>query len=225
MIRSHRLRVLGRYLLSAALVLLAIGALSQVPRSAVDTVIDTGIEAVLGRDVETYDEAARRSAESRPTAGATETSPDASTERHGPLTLHVAAWDEDFRVVDIAVDDAGALVPPGDVSTLGRWDRSAWPGEGTGTGVLVVHRDSAEQGRGPFAELEHLPVGSEVTLDGCAYRLAKVDTYAKTDLPAEKVFGQGGAERLVIVTCGGSYSPDRGWDSNVVATFRPAAAA
>ncbi len=175
----------------------------------------------------TYDEAAvaARTAVAVPADAGSAGPAVAPTRREIPWQgrLGVAAWARDFRVVDVSRGDDGALVPPDDVSTLGRWDRGARPGGGTGTVVLVVHRDSAEQGRGPFAELERLPAGAEVTLGGRTYRLEQVTTYPKTDLPAERVFGQTGPERLVIVTCGGGYSASRGWDSNVVASFRTAA--
>ena len=131
----------------------------------------------------------------------------------------MAPWHRDFHIVDVATAADGALVPPDDVSTLGRWDAGARPGDGIGTVVLVVHRDSWEQGRGPFAELEALPLGSRVTLDGQTYRLDRLTTYPKGTLPAQRVFGQRGPERLVVVTCGGSFSTTRGWDSNVVASF------
>lgn len=217
--------VLG-YLLSATLLA---GVLAQVPWA------DLG--AALGLGPGTYDEAASASnheydagaavdagtgtdSTADSTAG-TETSA-AEAERHtGPLNLRVAAWGQSYRVVDVARGDDGALVPPDDVATLGRWAEGAWPGDGRGTVVLVVHRDSSAQGRGPFAELEDLPVGSRVTLGDRTYRLEDVTTYRKDALPTQHVFGQGGSERLVIVTCGGSYSPVRGWDSNVVASWHP----
>ena len=65
---------------------------------------------------------------------------------------------------------------------------------------------------------------SQVTLGGQRYRLEQVATYANGELPSERVFRQGGPERLVVVTCGGSFSDTRGWDSNVVALFKPATA-
>lgn len=191
---------------------LLVGVLSQAPWGA--------IGAAVGWGPATHDEQAagarRGSASTDRSSTSTET-----TRRVAPSTLHVAPWGEDFRVVGVDLDDHGALVPPDDVSTLGWWNGGALPGDGTGTVVLVVHRDSATRGRGPFAGLEGLAVGDRVTLDDRTYRLESLDTHRKDDLPSQEIFGQDGAERLVIVTCGGSYSTTQGWDSNVVATFRP----
>ncbi|WP_284534077.1 class F sortase [Nocardioides sp. T2.26MG-1] len=221
--RRERIRIAGGYLVTAALLAVV---LSQVPWAVV--------ASALGGDVPTYDDAARSAtAPTTVTAAADEhaqeqTGPGAG----GPASaaaqpwrgrLRVEAWDRTFPVTDVSVRDDGALVPPDDVDALGRWDRGARPGDGTGAVVLVVHRDSSAEGRGPFAALGDLPRASTVTLTGTTYELADVTTYAKDRLPAARVFGQEGRERLVIVTCGGSYSTTRGWDSNVVATFVPSA--
>jgi hypothetical protein len=140
-------------------------------------------------------------------------------------TLEVSAWHKSFRVLPVQLADDGALVPPDSVQTLGWWNGGAAPGSGSGAIVLAVHRDSAEAGRGPFADLEDLSPRSTVTLDGHRYALASVTTYQKARLPAATLFAQHGPERLVVVTCGGDYDRAAGWDSNVVATFEPSPAA
>lgn len=211
--RSHTLRMATGYVVAAVLFG---GAVSQVPW--------TTLAATVGLAAPTYDQAAvaaTTGGAGRAGVPAVATSPHAPDRAAGPWhgTLAVAPWHRDFHVVDVARAGDGALVPPDDVSTLGRWDAGARPGDGVGTVVLVVHRDSWEQGRGPFAELEALPLGSRVTLDGETYRLDRLTTYPKGALPAHRVFGQGGPERLVVVTCGGTFSTTRGWDANVVASF------
>lgn len=177
--------------------------------------------AAAGAGEPTYDEAAvaAQTTGTQATDAAPRAKAVAATARQVPWkgVLRVALWGRDFPVTDVSRRSDGALVPPDDVSTLGRWDAGARPGSRTGTVVLVVHRDSDTQGRGPFAALEELPAGAQVTLSGLTYRLDRVVTYAKGDLPSERVFRQDGPERLVIVTCGGSYSDGLGWDSNVVA--------
>jgi hypothetical protein len=202
------------YALAAAL----LGAvLSQVPWPT--------LAAAVGAGEPTYDEVAvatktvGEGTRSQADAGQAVAATEPATPWRG--RLHVTPWGRDFRVTDVARRSDGALVPPDDVFTLGRWDRGARPGSGTGTVVLVAHRDSNEQGRGPFAALEQLSAGSGVTLNGRTYRLEQIATYPKQDLPSERVFRQRGPERLVIVTCGGSFSDTNGWDANVVASFRP----
>lgn len=132
------------------------------------------------------------------------------------------AWEQTYRVLPVTLRADRSLVPPDDVSTLGWWRDGAAPDSTHGAIVLVVHRDSDEQGQGPFAHLDALPPGSPVLLDGQTYQLQTVHTFDKQTLPIRGVFGQHGPTRLVVVTCGGDFTPGAGWDSNIVATFTPA---
>jgi hypothetical protein len=136
--------------------------------------------------------------------------------------LTLPSWSDSFTVVPVALTPERALIPPDDINTVGIWEQGARPGAGQGAVTLVVHRDSLEQGAGPFAELEKLPLGATVELDGHNYEMVEVVDYVKERLPAETIFDQHGPEKLVIVTCGGDFDPaGNGWDSNVVATFIP----
>jgi len=110
---------------------------------------------------------------------------------------------------------------------------ATWWGAGldasTGATVLAGHVNWKGQ-TGPFAELWDTRVGDAVTVVGAdgrtfAYRVAKVDTVAKDDLPAraEELFGQAGPHRLVLVTCGGRWVGGHdGYESNQVVTAVPA---
>lgn len=152
------------------------------------------------------------------------TAPVAVVDRSEVSQLAVPSWSDSFAVVPVGLSPERALIPPDDLETVGMWDQGARSGAGRGAVTLVVHRDSLEQGAGPFAELENLPLGATVELDGHTYEMVEVVDYVKEQLPAEKVFDQQGPEKLVIVTCGGDFDPaGHGWDSNVVATFLPVA--
>lgn len=144
-----------------------------------------------------------------------------ASERTSPEALRVPSWGETYDVVPVDLDENLWLIPPDDLATLGWWTGGAYPGQGSGTVTLVVHRDSAVDGRGPFADLENMTIGETVVLDGREYVLEDVTEYEKSELPAEEVFDQTtDEERLVIVTCGGTFdATSGGWDSNVVGTF------
>jgi hypothetical protein len=135
--------------------------------------------------------------------------------------LEVSSWRRAFPVVPVDLTAGGELVPPPSVETVGWWSGGAVPGTSSGTVVLAVHRDSRTQGRGPFSKLETLPVGTTVMLGGQVFGLVQNAVYAKTALPYKEIFDQQGSQRLVIVTCGGTFHRATGWDSNVVATFAP----
>jgi hypothetical protein len=108
---------------------------------------------------------------------------------------------------------------------------ATWWGAGldatTGATVLAGHVDWKGQ-TGPFAELWNARDGDPVSVVDAAgrnwtYRVSRVETVAKGDLPAraEEFFGQSGGHRLVLVTCGGRWvGGANGYESNrvVIAT-------
>ncbi len=139
-----------------------------------------------------------------------------------PTTITVPAWQRTFDVKPVGVDVNGALIIPEDIDEVGWWADGARPGEGRGRVVMAVHRDSRVQGRGAFADLENLPVGTAVHVDDRTYVLDSTQIIPKSNLPADQLFDQTGAEALVVITCGGSFFPGKGYDANVVALFSPA---
>ena len=143
-----------------------------------------------------------------------------------PSRLFVDDVRIDAGLVAVSVDSNSALVPPEDPAELGWW-RGVRPGAGAGSVIIAGHLDSRRYGRGPLAALVDLVPGTRAVLsnaDGssAAYVLRGVQTFPKDALPAAELFGHEGPERLVLVTCGGSFDPRRaGWDSNVVAVLDP----
>ena len=121
----------------------------------------------------------------------------------------------------------GELQVPTDVSHVGWWDGSASAGDPFGSTVIAGHLDSATGGIGFFAKLLRINVGTKVTLEGSdhrmTYRVVAVQTVAKEALASDsRAFDQTGAHRLVLITCTGTYRPDRGgYDRNLVVIARP----
>lgn len=142
-----------------------------------------------------------------------------------PLRLTIESLGVDAPLVATVADERGALVPPRDPARLGWW-RGVRPGEGAGSVLVAGHLDSRRYGQGPLALIVHLDPGDRAVVTGAdgrnaSYVVRGVETFAKDTLPADELFGTGGPERLVLVTCGGTYDDD-GWDSNVVAVLDPA---
>lgn len=104
---------------------------------------------------------------------------------------------------------------------------ATWWGAGldaaTGATVFAGHVDWKGQ-TGPFAELWTARAGDPVSVVDAAgrtwnYRVSRVETVSKGDLPAraEEFFGQTGGHRLVLVTCGGRWVGGAdGYESNRV---------
>lgn len=143
-----------------------------------------------------------------------------------PERLLVESLDIDAPLITTVVNSDGALVPPEDPAQLAWW-RGVRPGEGAGSVLVAGHLDMHRYGQGPLARILHLEPGDRAVLTGAGgasvtYVVRGVTTIAKEAVPTEELFGTGGPERLVLVTCGGSYDRDRrSWDSNVVAVLDP----
>lgn len=112
-------------------------------------------------------------------------------------------------------------------------DEATWWGAGlgapSGASVFAGHVDW--QGRtGPFAQLWDMRIGERVTItdtDGTVwnYRVTQLVTVHKDQLPARapELFGQSGAHRIVLVTCGGRWiGGTTGYADNRVVIAEPA---
>ncbi|PKW14343.1 class F sortase [Saccharopolyspora spinosa] len=125
------------------------------------------------------------------------------------------------------IDRSGTLPVPDGIA------EATWWGAGLdapkGATVLAGHVNW-KGSVGPFSELWESRSGEQVTVvdDGgreWRYQVSEVVTVHKDDLPARarELFGQGGAHRLVLVTCGGRYvGGDLGYDDNRIVVATPA---
>lgn len=147
-----------------------------------------------------------------------------------PDRLVVQTLDLDAPLVTTLVDTDGAFVPPEDPAELGWW-RGVRPGEGAGSVLVAGHIDARRFGQGPLARIVHLQPGDRAVLTGAEgsraeYVVRGLQTFPKESFPAADLFGTDGPERLVLVTCGGTFDRELGsWDSNVVAVLDPVAPA
>ncbi|MFJ8310869.1 MULTISPECIES: class F sortase [unclassified Streptomyces] len=94
------------------------------------------------------------------------------------------------------------------------------PGE-RGPATIVGHLDTAEVARAVFHDLAGLKKGERIDVhrkDGgnAVFAVDSVDTFKKDDFPTQKVYGPTDRPELRLITCGGSLTKNRHWDSNVV---------
>jgi sortase (surface protein transpeptidase) len=114
-------------------------------------------------------------------------------------------------------------VPSAD--TVGWYRFGAAPGE-PGASVLAAHVDYAGV-EGAFYSLAQLAEGDTVELvldDGAVlqYRVSHVYEIQKSELPANELFRKDGAPVLQLITCGGTFNPERqSYEANVVVTAEP----
>lgn len=119
-------------------------------------------------------------------------------------------------------DDGSLPIPEG-------LDEATWWGAkiGADQGASLLSGHVNRKGeKGPFDELWRLKKGQDVSVVDTAggkwvYKIDEIVTVHKTKLAeqAEKLFGQDGPHRLVLVTCGGEYvGGTSGYEDNRIAT-------
>ncbi|MBA4247169.1 MAG: hypothetical protein C0444_02595 [Microbacterium sp.] len=122
--------------------------------------------------------------------------------------------------IDMRVDTQG-LEPNGDMSLpvspfrAGWYEYAAAPNSPSGATVLAAHVDSLAEGRGPFAELRNIAVGTEAVIVDASgvrhtYIVTAVERIEKGAVPWGSYFSLIGEPRLVLITCGGEYDPGFG---------------
>ena len=146
-----------------------------------------------------------------------------------PLRIRVPDRPLDATVLPVGVERGGQLAVPSDPGTVGWWTGGSLPGSGSGSVVLVGHVDAVGGVEGALAMARRWQPGERIVLGGAGDRLARYAVvarrqYAKNDLPAREVFGQGAAPRLVLVTCGGPFDgATRHYRDNLVVYAVPSA--
>jgi len=133
-------------------------------------------------------------------------------------------------VIEVGLDEAGGVVVPDDVTTVGWYRGSVSLDSLAGSTVIVGHRNSAVAGSGAFDNLEGLEAGDRLRVvdeSGTAhrFRVSEVEMVLKEDFASivREAFGTDGAHRLTLITCGGDFDSAAGsYLSNVIVTATPA---
>ena len=143
-----------------------------------------------------------------------------------PVRVQIPRIGLDARVEPVGVDPASrAVAVPPDGQTVAWYRHSAAPTQ-PGSAVLTAHVDYDGQ-RGAFFELRLLQPGDTITIeldDGVRqqFEVAARKSYARDELPRQRIFGSDGPPMLTLVTCGGGFNEtERSYDSNVVVFALP----
>ena len=126
--------------------------------------------------------------------------------------------------VDAVVDPVG-LKPNGDMETpsfgrAGWYSKGPRPGE-DGPAVVVAHVDS-KTGPDVFARLKELKRGAKIQITDKAgkthtFAAQRSQQVAKTQLPAQEIWGPTDGPALRLITCGGAFDPKTShYVSNVI---------
>ncbi|MDT0399619.1 MULTISPECIES: class F sortase [Streptomyces] len=142
-----------------------------------------------------------------------------------PDRVTIPAIQVDAPVIPVGLDADGwvAAPPPQDPNLAGWFTGAVSPGE-KGTSVVVGHVDNA-QGPAVFYGLGALKKGNRVEIlrkDGrtAVFEVYGIEVFAKNDFPGDRVYASKGTAELRVITCGGGFSQQNGYDGNVVAFAR-----
>ncbi|MEV3856376.1 class F sortase [Streptomyces sp. NPDC050095] len=139
--------------------------------------------------------------------------------------VRIPAIQVNAPVTQVGLDADGWVdaPPPQDPNLAGWFTGAVSPGE-KGTAVIVGHVDNM-QGPAVFYGLGSLKKGNHVEVDRkdgktAVFQVYGIEVFEKSNFPGNKVYGSNGTPELRVITCGGGFSKQSGYDGNVVAFAR-----
>ncbi|WP_189935913.1 class F sortase [Streptomyces aurantiogriseus] len=142
--------------------------------------------------------------------------------RAEPVSLRIPAIHVHAPLTKLGLDATGALRPPpaGNPSLAGWYSGGTAPGS-AGTALITGHVDMPTGSPGVFYELGALAKGDRIEIhrtDGrtAVFTVYAVEVYKKETFPDEKVYGSSARPELRVITCGGGYVKNDGYQGNVV---------
>ncbi|MBM7172416.1 class F sortase [Streptomyces sp. G44] len=138
-----------------------------------------------------------------------------------PDRVRIPAIGVDAPLMGLGLTPTGSLdVPPSEQKNLAGWyEAGTTPGE-RGTAIVAGHVDNKE-GPAVFYALGALGRGRVIEIerrDGsvAVFTVHAIEVYDAKDFPDEKVYGAAPRPELRVITCGGKYSKQTGYQGNVV---------
>lgn len=140
-----------------------------------------------------------------------------------PVELRIPAIEATSTLVPLGLNADGTVeVPPVETPMQAGWYRfGPTPGQ-LGPAVVLGHVDGGGHD-GIFARLHEIEPGDEVVVtrrDGrtATFTVTRVAQVPKTEFPAREVYGDSEAAELRLITCGGSFDPERdSYRDNIIA--------
>ncbi|MEV4614026.1 class F sortase [Kitasatospora sp. NPDC049258] len=141
---------------------------------------------------------------------------------HSPPTrLRIPVIGVDAPFTPLALDGEGRLQPPpdGDRNLAGWYRDGAAPGQ-RGAAIIAGHVDN-RQGPAVFYRLGSLRRGDQLEVlradrATAFFSVDAVEVYPKKDFPDRKVYAATRDAQLRLITCGGGFTQQEGYDGNVV---------
>ncbi|MFC9143091.1 class F sortase [Streptomyces bacillaris] len=139
-----------------------------------------------------------------------------------PVRIRIPSIDVDAPMMRLGLGADGSLdVPPDEDRNLAGWYAAGVPPGAKGTAIVAGHVDNAE-GPSVFYALGALTKGTRVEVvreDGrtAVFSIDAIEVYDNKDFPDQRVYGDSPHASLRLITCGGGFSKETGYQGNVVA--------
>ncbi|MCX4969151.1 class F sortase [Streptomyces sp. NBC_00654] len=139
-----------------------------------------------------------------------------------PVRIRIPDIDVDAPMMRLGLGADGSLdVPPDGNRNIAGWYKDGVPPGARGTSIVAGHVDNA---RGPsvFYALGALKKGTRVEIlreDGrtAVFSIDAIEVYESEGFPDQRVYGDSPHASLRLITCGGGFSEETGYQGNVVA--------
>lgn len=141
-----------------------------------------------------------------------------------PVRVRIPSIDVAARVTRLGLNQDRTVEVPSDPATTGWYRLGPAPGQ-PGSAVILGHVDSVD-GPAVFYQLRYLEPGDRVVVDAAdgstaTFRVMRLATYPNESFPARRVYAAHGPGRFLnLVTCGGAYDEQSGYQANVVVYTR-----
>ncbi|WP_434589235.1 class F sortase [Streptomyces sp. A5-4] len=139
-----------------------------------------------------------------------------------PVRIRIPAVKADAPLMRLGLSPDGSLdVPPADDRNIAGWYQDGTPPGARGTAIVAGHVDSS-QGPAVFYHLGTLKKGHTVEVtrrDGrtAVFTVYAIEVYDNKAFPDQRVYGSSERAELRVITCGGGFSRQDGYQGNVVA--------
>ncbi|WNF26907.1 class F sortase [Streptomyces sp. C11-1] len=139
-----------------------------------------------------------------------------------PVRIRIPSIEVDAPMTRLGLAADGSLdVPSDEDRNLAGWYGGGVPPGAQGTAIVAGHVDNAE-GPSVFYALGALTKGARVEVvrrDGrvAVFSIDAIEVYDNDDFPDRRVYGDSPHAALRLITCGGGFSKETGYQGNVVA--------
>ena len=138
-----------------------------------------------------------------------------------PVRIAIPSVGVDATIVPVGATADGIRVPP--VYEAGWYDKGPRPSE-PGRAIVLGHLDSLT-GPAAFTQVPEAETGDEVVVtDGegltHTFRVEHTVEVSKSDFPAEEIYGATSRPSIALITCGGDFDPESGYENNVIVLAR-----